>query len=202
MVVALAALVALAAPAPAAANGDPASHFLLVQDVFLPFEQRLSDDAKGDLVAAVQRANRAGYEVKVAVVNTPADLGTARGQFGSAQGYAEFLGKEIGFQFQGHLLVAMPQGLGLSRRGGEPDPQADALDGVRVGEGADGTARAAIEGVSRLAAVEAREGDGFPLVPALAAVATLLVLGGLVGLVLVGRRRQPEEAGTGSSTTT
>ncbi|MBD0330833.1 MAG: hypothetical protein ICV64_12115 [Thermoleophilia bacterium] len=193
---------ALAAAGPAAANGDPASHFLLAQDVFLPFQQRLSDDAKADLVAVVERANERGYPLKVAVINTPSDLGTAGHLFAFPQEYAEFLGKEIGFQFQGHLLIAMPEALGLSHRGGEPDPQAAAIADIPVGEGADGPARAAITAVERLAAVEAPAGGGFPLVPVLAAVTALLLVGGVVALLLVARRRQPAEPEAGSSTTT
>ena len=188
------ALVALALPAAAPANGDPASDFLLSQDVFFPFERKLSAPVKQDLVAAIERANEAGYPTKVAIINSRSDLGLVPGMFGKPQDYAEFLGSEIRFQFLGHLVVAMPQGLGLSYQGGKPDPQRSTVAKIPVPDGADGTGTASIRAIDRLAAAGASDsGGGFPMEIVAGLAATLLVLAGIAAVVVLARRRQQPE---------
>jgi len=188
-------------PAAARANGDPASDFLLSQDVFFPFENKLSAGVKQDLVAAAERANSAGYPVRVAILNTRSDLGLVPQMFGRPQPYAEFLGSEIGFVFQGHLLVAMPKGLGLSYKGGKPDPDRGVVARIRVPDGPDGTGTAAVRAVPRLAARAGRTGGGggagVSVEVIAAVVATLLMIGGILVIVLLARRRQLEGEDTG-----
>jgi hypothetical protein len=189
-------VVALVVVPGAQANGDPASHFLLAQDVFFPFEQKLSDSVKSDLVTVVQSANGAGYPVKAAIINTPSDLGLIAELFGKPQEYAEFLGSELGFLYRGHLLIAMPDGLGLSHRGGKPDPQRTLVGGMTVPEGADGTGEAAIRAVARVATAAGRpvavpdgSGGGVPVVLVVVGVLTVLVVVAAGALVVVARRR-------------
>ena len=104
-------------------------------------------------MTVVARANDAGYPVKTAIVNTAFDLGTVVDLFGKPQEYAEFLGNELGYVYQGHLLIAMPDGLGLSHRGGKPDPQRTLVEGMAVPDGADGTGEAAVLAVVAVGAL-------------------------------------------------
>jgi hypothetical protein len=105
-------LAAGALAAPASADGDPASDVLYMQDVFVPYAKP-SRQAVVRLDAAVVRANAAGYRIKVAVIQSRIDMGTATALFAKPQLYAGFLGAEIRFFFHGHLLVVMPSGFGV-----------------------------------------------------------------------------------------
>jgi hypothetical protein len=158
-----------------------------VQDVFFPFERKLSDPVKRDLVAAVREANGDGYPVKAAVINTPSDLGLVRDMYGKPQEYAEYLGGQLGVVFEGHLLIAMPQGLGLSHNGGRPDPDRRLVADTAVGRDADATGTAAALAVTRLAATGSGDG-GVPVLLVVAAVFTLLAAAAVAALVVVARR--------------
>lgn len=116
----VAALLLLVAPAVARANGDPASDYLLVQSVFLPFNAKVDPKATKQLADTIRAANTAGYKIRVAVIGSRYDLGTAFSLYNKAQKYAEFLGLELSFQYRDHLLVVMPNGYGSST-GGKPD---------------------------------------------------------------------------------
>jgi hypothetical protein len=111
------ALLLLAAPAVARANGDPASDYLLVQSVFLPFNAKVDPKATNQLADTIRAADKAGYKIKVAVIGSRYDLGTAFSLYNKAQKYAEFLGLELSFQYRDHLLVVMPNGYGSSLDG-------------------------------------------------------------------------------------
>ena len=50
----LAALLLLALPGVARANGDPASDYLLVQDVFLPFNAKVDPQASRELTETIR----------------------------------------------------------------------------------------------------------------------------------------------------
>jgi hypothetical protein len=118
----LGAALLLCSPAAARANGDPASDYLLVQNVFLPFNAKISAAVRTRLSDTIVASNNAGYRIKVAVIGTRYDLGTAFSLYNNAQRYSEFLGLELSFQYRGHLLVVMPNGFGSSI-GGKRDPQ-------------------------------------------------------------------------------
>ena len=117
----LAAVLLLCAPAAARANGDPASDYLLVQSIFLPFDAKVDPDVTARLADVVREADRAGYKIRVAVIRTRYDLGTAFSLYNKPQKYAEFLGLELSFQYRDRLLVVMPKGFGSSIAG-RPDP--------------------------------------------------------------------------------
>jgi hypothetical protein len=104
-------VLALALAGNALADGDPASDVLYLQDVFLPYKapSRAAADA---LRAAVTKANESGYRIKVAVIGSRFDLGTATALIGKPKQYARFLGAEVQFFYHGHLLVVMPNGFG------------------------------------------------------------------------------------------
>jgi hypothetical protein len=108
----LALVAALAAAPPAAANGDPASDYLITLPVFLPFEQEVSDDRAEELKGLLERAKDEGFEVRVAIIATPRDLGAVPMLYRKPQQYADFLGLELVYYWKGPLLTVMPNGFG------------------------------------------------------------------------------------------
>ena len=117
-----AAATALLLPAAAQANGDPASDYLLVQKVFLPFNSKVDSDVATRLEKLLDAAAKAKFPIRVAVIGTPTDLGTAFSLFNKPQRYAEFLGLELSFLYRDRLLVVMPSGFGYAVNG-DPDPK-------------------------------------------------------------------------------
>ncbi len=120
------ALLLLAVPAVARANGDPASDYLLVQSIFLPFNAKVDAGASKELADTIRAADENNFKIKVAVIGSRYDLGTAFSLYNQAQKYAQFLGLELSFQYRDRLLVAMPNGYGFTING-KTDPA-----GVRV----------------------------------------------------------------------
>lgn len=118
--VAAALLLLLAAPAVARAHGDPASDYLLVQNVFLPFNAKVDPKASAELAETIRAAEGKGLKIKVAVVASRYDLGTAFTLYNKPQKYARFLGLELSFQYHDRLLVVMPNGYGYAI-GGKPN---------------------------------------------------------------------------------
>jgi hypothetical protein len=116
-------LLLLVAPSVARANGDPASDYLLVQSTFLPFNAKVDPAASKDLADMIRAADQKGFKIKVAVIGSRYDLGTAFSLYNKAQNYARFLGLELSFQYHDRLLVVMPNGYGYSIAG-KPDPAA------------------------------------------------------------------------------
>jgi hypothetical protein len=158
-IVAAACALVMVAPQAARADSDPASDILPVQDTFLPYQPKISPELKAKLQGATKAAKQAGYPIKVAVIATAADLGGVPNLFNQPTKYAAFLGSEINFNKKAQpLLVVMPVGLGTSQAG----PKATkAIEGIEVGDGADGLANAALEGVSKLAAASGHPIKGF-----------------------------------------
>ena len=116
-----AALLLLAAPAVARANGDPASDYLLVQSIFLPFNAKVDPSASRRLADTIRAADKDNFKIRVAVIGSRYDLGTAFSLYNKAEKYAEFLGLELSFQYRSRLLVVMPNGYGYSI-GGKANP--------------------------------------------------------------------------------
>src|SRR3954453_3989674 len=104
---------AMLVPAPAAADGDPASDTLLGQNVFYPYQPKVSPAVAARLNAETAAAKRAGFPLKVALIASPLDLGVIPDLFGKPQKYADFLDQEISFQGKQPLLVVMPAGYGV-----------------------------------------------------------------------------------------
>jgi hypothetical protein len=130
IVVAVFALACLCLPASARADGDPASDYLLVRDVFYPFRTAIDPEASKGLDAAVKAAAANGFKIRVALIAHDYDLGAVPQLFDKPQRYAEFLGQELVFVYPGRLLVAMPAGYGYAQRG-RPDPAlAEALSSL------------------------------------------------------------------------
>ena len=73
----LAVAVAAVAFAPNAhADGDPASDYLLTQQVFLPSDATASSPRSASSLVVVQAANRAGFAIRVAIIPSSYDLGS------------------------------------------------------------------------------------------------------------------------------
>jgi hypothetical protein len=116
----------LALPAIARANGDPASDYLLVQKLFLPFNGSVDNGKVKQLNALLDAAARENFPIRVAVILSPPDLGTAFSLYRKPQRYAQFLGLELSFVYRGRLIVVMPNGYGYSVKG-KPDPKTSKL---------------------------------------------------------------------------
>ncbi|MGA2010194.1 MAG: hypothetical protein ABSH51_06635 [Solirubrobacteraceae bacterium] len=138
-----------ASAAPALADGDPASDVLATQSVFVPADGNISSSEQQRLTAEVAAAARSGYPVRVAMVATPADLGSVTALWRRPVAYAAYLGEELSLVFHGTLLVVMPDGYGVERIGVASGPTAAALAGSRPPGSAVGAA--AIVAVARLA---------------------------------------------------
>ena len=151
-ITAAALLAALFLPAAALADGDPASDVLLGQNVFYPYSPSVAHALQYRLDAETAAAKRAHFPIKVALIESPADLGAIPSLWGKPQQYAEFLDTEISFTSRQPLLVVMPAGYGVQGlppaatrlAASLPKPSADQTNGL---------ARAAIDAVSKLAAV-------------------------------------------------
>jgi hypothetical protein len=103
----------------AGANGDPASDFLPLTNVFLSLKQPKQYSSGRDLLAVTADAKKKGFPIKVAVIAQPADLGLIQSLWQKPQPYATFLGKElVAFaRYRGTLIVSMPNGFGVNGPG-------------------------------------------------------------------------------------
>jgi hypothetical protein len=121
----MALLFALCLVAGAAADGDPASDFLVSQDIFTPSPPP-SAGATKTLTDAVGLAHSNGDRAKVAVIATTSDMGSVSSLYGHPADYARFLGLELQFAYKGPLLIVMPSGFGFAVDG-KSFPAADSV---------------------------------------------------------------------------
>jgi hypothetical protein len=116
--VALTLLVAAAGgmqPPAALADGDPASDVLVYQPVFFPYQQA-PGALRRQLTGLVRSANEQGYRIRVAVIQSPRDLGSVPVLFGKPPAvYARFLSSELSSIWRQRVLVVMPSGYGLAQ---------------------------------------------------------------------------------------
>jgi hypothetical protein len=107
------------------------------------------------LDALLQEADQKHFRIRVAMILSPSDLGTAFSLMGKPEKYAQFLGLELSFVYRGRLLVVMPNGYGYSVNG-DPDPKASAVLKKLPAPGRNATkeVQASIVAVQRLAAAE------------------------------------------------
>jgi hypothetical protein len=204
LLLAASALVALA-PAPALADGDPASDVLLGENVFYPYSPPVTAATQKTLSAATAAAKKAGFPLKVALIASPVDLGVIPDLFGKPQKYAEFLDQEISFRGKQPLLVVMSTGYGVQGL----TPKATAAVATippPAGKQSEQLAKAAITGVSKLATASGHSlGDvsGVPGSKSGGSSATTLIIIVLVAaalataaaLALITVRRRREQAG-------
>jgi hypothetical protein len=143
---------ALSPPA-ARADGDPASDVLLGEDVFFPYAPQVTAALQHTLNAETAAARKAHAPIKVALIDSPVDLGVIPDLFDKPQQYADFLDQEISFQSKQPLLVVMPAGYGTQ---GLPAQAASAIAALPkpAGKQSNDLARAAVVAIARLAAAE------------------------------------------------
>jgi len=115
----------------ARADGDPASDVLYFQDVYLPYTKP-SADAAAKLTSTVAAANKAGFRIKVAVIQAEQDLGSVPSLFNRQDLYARFLGAELKAFYAQRLLVVMPAGFGIHNAGKAVDAEKAALTGITI----------------------------------------------------------------------
>ena len=136
----------------ARADGDPASDVLLGESVFYPYSPPVATSLQKTLNAETAAGTRAQFPIKVALIDTPVDLGAIPTLFGKPQQYAAFLHQEISFPGAKQLLlVVMPNGYGVQ---GLDRSATDAAATLRrpTGSASNALAQAAIAAVPKLAA--------------------------------------------------
>lgn len=146
-------IIALAAawlPAAASADGDPASDVLLSQSAFLPADAGASGAQQVELENVLGAAQKAGFQIRVALIASASDLGSITPLWGQPETYARFLGEELSLVYHGRVLVVMPSGFGLDQTGASGGPAGAALSGIGA-PGARGLVPAAVTAVERLA---------------------------------------------------
>jgi hypothetical protein len=178
-------------PSQSWADGDPASDVLLAQDVFYPYQPKVSPALEATLERTLQAARHAaGLRLKVAIIGSPPELGLVPDLFGHPQKYAQFLDREITFNQPQQLLVVMPSGFGAV-----PVGFTSALARVPISaqQRSDGLVRSAILAVVALARYQghpiatpslssSRAGSSPPAWLLYGLPAALLALGGLVAV--------------------
>jgi len=160
------ALLAAALVVPAArADGDPASDFLITEQVFYPYYSNVPKATLKQLEATVADANKRHFTIRVAVITSPYDLGSLSALWEKPQPYCRFLSLELAFAYKNRLLVVSPKGYGYVEKT-KPAPAKLAL--VRtlpIGKGTDGLLQTADRAVRLLAS---KAGVKLPVVKAAA----------------------------------
>jgi hypothetical protein len=147
-----AAVVASALAQSARADGDPASDYLLVQKVFIPYDAKFPAKQQAELTALVTAANKAGYKIRVAIIWSDYDLGAVTSLWRKPRTYARFLGLELGFVYKQRLLIVMPNGFGFNYPKHSPAAEYALLSKIPISSAGFGLITAAETAVQRLAA--------------------------------------------------
>ena len=184
----------------ALADGDPASDVLLGENVYYPYTPAVTTALQKQLNDETAVAAKAHFPVKVALIQSPIDLGVIPSLFGKPQLYAKYLDQEISFQGPQPLLVVMNAGYGIE---GMTPAARIALATLHKPAGASSNdlAQAALTAVAKLARSEGHPltadsagssgtgggggGGGIGLIVVLA-LAAILIAGALLAL----RQRQ------------
>jgi hypothetical protein len=196
-------LASLAAPAAACANGNPASDVLLTQDAFYPYRPEVPKPVQSGLDDTLERARKAGFPLKVAIIASQNDLGAIPQFYGSPQPYADHLETEIAFDKPKPLLVVMPTGFGVAAVSGDPQKALEDVD-TPDGDSGDSLGRTAIEATRALAKAQGKplpapdlpppvdEGGTSPIVYFIPII--LLALGGGLAALRARQQSKDEEA--------
>jgi hypothetical protein len=155
-------MLGLALPAGALAHGDPASHYLEVDQLYPGFANRPSQALELQLIGMLEAARQDGYPIKVGIVGSPDDLTEDPSMFMRPQAYAEYVSAALGApNVKAPILIVSPNGLGVAgiRRQGSDTLPVTRADAKRLGapisvsRRADGDelAHAAMHAVRRIA---------------------------------------------------
>lgn len=154
-------------PPVALADGDPASDILLFSDFSLPYSEPVSETEKARLMMVTEKAKRAHYPLKVAIIASALDLGSDDRFTGHPSEYARFLSTELASprSYGRHkrravraadikvpILIVMPDGIALARRGKSLSTAAIGNIKVPNRPGADPLAEQGVVAIARLAA--------------------------------------------------
>jgi hypothetical protein len=137
----------------ARADGDPASDYLLSQQVFFPVDYfNVPTASKARFSAVVSQANRNGYKIRVALIKSAYDMGSVSALYLKPRQYAKFLSLELSFVYHQRLLIVMPNGFGFHwpRHGAAPAYRL--LSRLPIQKGDTGLLQSAQNAVQRLAA--------------------------------------------------
>jgi len=192
----------------ARADGDPASDYLLANQVFLSSESSSVSSSQRQLLSTVQAANHAGFAIRVAIVSSDYDLGSITALWRKPRVYARFLGLELSLSYKQRLLVVMPNGFGFNWPGHSTAAEYRVLDTTALGSGGGGLTAAAAGAVRTLASaagvklavpaapqgnVAPRGGHASDRAPAvIGAGAGAVALAAVVVLLFVRHRRRPQ----------
>ena len=150
--IAVAAMVACAFAPSARADGDPASDYLVVQKVFIPFDAKFPAKQQAELTGLVTAANKAGFKIRVALIWSDYDLGAVTSLWRKPRTYARFLGLELGFIYKQRLLIVMPNGFGFNYPKHSTSAEYALLSKIPIRPGAPGLMTAGETAVQQLAA--------------------------------------------------
>jgi len=155
LALAAAALAAAALAGSACADGDPASDYLLVQRVFLPFDAKFPAKQQAEFTGLVTAANRSGFTIRVALISSSYDLGAIVSLWRQPRTYARFLAEELSYLYKGRLLIVMPNGFGFYWLNHTSTAEDALLATIPIAPGSTGLLAAAQTAVQRLAAAAA-----------------------------------------------
>jgi hypothetical protein len=151
---ALAAATVLVVAPLARADGDPASDYLIGQQVFFPYDTKFPATQQIQFTQLVQEANKAGFKIRVALIASNYDMGSVTSLYLKPRTYARFLGEELSFVFKQRLLVVMSNGFGFNWPHHSSAAAYRTLGKIQISPGADGLLTAAQTAVQRLAAAD------------------------------------------------
>ena len=146
------ALTIVAVPGAARADGDPASDVLASQNAFVPWDAGATAGEQARLEGVLAAAARLGYQIRVALIASPSDLGSVTAMWRQPQNYADYLGQELSLAVHSRVLVVMPNGFGLSSAGGQRRSELAALAGSGPAGSSTRLATIAVTAVRNLAA--------------------------------------------------
>jgi hypothetical protein len=196
------ALLAAAVAVPVArADGDPASDYLITQQVFYPYYSNVPKATLKQLQDTVAEANKKHFTIRVAVITSPYDLGSVSALWEKPQPYCRFLSQELAFAYTGRLLVVSPNGYGFVDKT-KPVPASLALvRSVPIGKKTDGLLLTADRAVRLLAskagvrlpapsASSSGGGSGSSMDTIVIAIAAAVGAALVAGIEIVRRRRR------------
>lgn len=195
-------VVALAVPAAARADGDPASDWLITKDVFIPADLGVPQAYANQLGTVLQDAKQHGFTIRVALIGSRYDLGSIPIMFHQPKHYAQFLSYEVRFAYRGPILTVMSNGYGAGING-QRDPARQAiLDRMQPpGNGGARIASGATRAVVRLAAargvkvavppLHGSTASGTATEDRITIIVVVLIAAALGALVWLVRRRRP-----------
>lgn len=185
----LAAVALAASPVSIArADGDPASDYLLANQVFVTSTSGSLSSSQRQLLKLVKSANAAGFQVRVAVIPGLLELGSVTELWRQPRTYAGFLGEELSLAYHGRLLVVMPNGFGFNWPGHSTVSEYRLLSHVPIRGGPDGLSLAAATAVRRLAATAhvtpAASGESVPTTASTGNRVLIIVVAGVLAVLI------------------